>query len=248
MSHPLIAFHEAGRTDLPLVPAGRKRDWIDLDARHGRHCLPLVMANQAGWWVLNNRSFTATWSGDAATEAIQIEYDGPAPPQFRAHSQFGHGVISFMIPYLFRTPEGFNLLVRGPANWPRDGIAPLEGLVETDWSVATFTMNWKFTRPGASVRFEVDEPVCMLVPQRRGELEEFEPELREFDSNPEVRAGMAAFNRRRHASMVQSFLAEHVTGAGFPGYEKDYMRGTTPDGEPAREHQRKLSLREFDPG
>jgi Family of unknown function (DUF6065) len=43
---------------------------------------------------------------------------------------------------VFRTPPGCNLYVRGPANSPKDGIAALEGIIETDWSEATFTMNW----------------------------------------------------------------------------------------------------------
>jgi hypothetical protein len=246
MSLPLIAFHEAGRTDLPLVPAPRQRDWIDFGARHGRRCLPLAVANEAGWFVLNNQAFTAVWGGDDKAESLTVEYDG-TPPRFRAHSQFGFGVISFMIPYLFRTPDGYNLLVRGPANLPKDGIWPLEGLVETDWAVQTFTMNWKLTRPDAPVRFEAGEPVCMLVPQRRGELQTFEPELRDFDSEPEIRASNAAFNRARHESLVRTFIAEHVPGVGFPGYEKHYMQGKAPDGTVAPEHEKKLGLAEFRP-
>jgi hypothetical protein len=243
---PLIAYHQAGRADLPIVPADRVRNWIEEAARHGRHCLPLMMASQCGWMVLNNQPFTALWDGEAWTEGLQVEYDGPQP-RFRAHSAFGHGILSFMIPYLFRTPPGINLLVRGPANYVRDGIAPLEGLVETDWATATFTMNWKFTRPGVEVRFERGEPVCMLVPQQRGLLERFTPELRDLDSNPELRAGNAAFNNRRHDSLVRTFIAQHVEDAPAPGFEKDYMRGSTPTGEQAPEHQRKLNLKRFEP-
>jgi hypothetical protein len=243
----IVAYHEAGRADLPIVPATRTRDFIELDARHGRHCLPLMMANQNGWFVLNNQPFEATWDGENAAEGLHVRYDSGEDPRFRAHSAFGHGIISFMIPYLIRTPAGVNLLARGPANMPKDGIAPLEGLVETDWSVATFTMNWKFTRPGVSVRFERDEPVCMLVPHRRGELEAYQPELRTFDSNPELRAGNAAFNNRRHENLVKTFVAQQVEGAGPPGFEGDYMRGVTPTGERAPEHQRKLQLKSFEP-
>lgn len=242
---PFVGYHEPGRADMPIVPAARVRSWIEDDARHGRHCLPLMMGNQDGWFVLNNQGFTARWQGENAASSLEVTYDGPAP-RFRAHSAFGHGIMSFMIPYLFRTPPGINLLVRGPSNWPKDGIAPLEGLVETDWSVATFTMNWKLTRPGADVRFEAGEPVCMLVPQERGYMERFEPELRDIESDPELRAGNAAFNERRHESLVRSFVAEHMGGAGWTGFEKDYMRGARPTGERAPEHQRKLNLREFE--
>lgn len=247
MSLPLIAYHESGGADLPLVPAPRLRDWIDFGARHGRRCLPLAIANEAGWFVLNNRPFTARWNGDNAADAVSVEYDEDPPPRFRAHSQFGFGVLSFMIPYLFRTPPGYNLLVRGPANAPKDGIGPLEGLVETDWAVQTFTMNWKLTRPDVPVRFESGEPVCMLVPQRRAELEQFGPELRSFDDEPEVRAANARFNSGRHDSLVKGFIAEHVPNVPHPGYEKQYMQGRAPDGTAAPEHQKKLELGEFRP-
>jgi hypothetical protein len=30
-------------------------------------------------------------------------------------------------------------------------ISPLDGIVETDWLEATFTMNWKLTRPNHTV-------------------------------------------------------------------------------------------------
>jgi hypothetical protein len=245
MSLPLIAYHEPGGADLPLVPASRRRDWLDSGARHGRRCLPLTIANEAGWFVLNNRPFTAVWGGDPGPDSLTVEYDDDPPPRFRAHTQFGFGVLSIMIPYLFRTPKGYNLLVRGPANWPRDGIWPLEGLVETDWAVQTFTMNWKLTRPDCPVRFEAGEPVCMLVPQRRGELEQFTPELRDFDSEPEIRAANKRFNDGRHEALVRSFLSEHVPEIGQRGYEKQYLQGRSPDGEAAPEHQKKLDLAHF---
>jgi hypothetical protein len=37
-----------------------------------------------------------------------------------AISHFGSGILTWNVPYLFRTPPGYNLLVRGPANWPKD--------------------------------------------------------------------------------------------------------------------------------
>ena len=229
---------------MPIVPAARVRSWIEDDARHARHCLPLMMANQCGWMILNNQGFTALWRGEKEKDSLEVHYDG-FEPAFHAHSAFGHGILSFLIPYLFRTPPGINLLARGPSNWPRDGISPLEGLVETDWAVSTFTMNWKITRPGHEIRFEKDEPICMVVPQERGQLERFQPELRDFKSDPAVKAGFLAFNRRRHESLVHNFIAEHVPGVGGMPYESDYMRGVTPSGEPAPEHQRKLSLKSF---
>ena len=115
-------------------------------------------------------------------------------------SHFGSGSLTFHIPYLFRTPPGWNLLARGPSNWPRDGVIALEGLVETDWAVATFTMNWKLTAIDRPVTFEAGEPFCMLVPQRRGDLERFAPRVDDFAADPEISHGFAAWRRAERSS------------------------------------------------
>jgi Family of unknown function (DUF6065) len=244
----LIAYHRADRPNMRIVPAGRWREWMSATTlRYANRCLPLLMANESGWWLLNERRFTATWRGGDHARDVTVEYDDGVAPRGRAVSLFGYGVLTFEIPWLFRTPPGWNLLARGPANMPRDGIAPLEGLVETDWSVATFTMNWRFTRPGTVV-FVEGEPVCMIVPQRRGELEEVVTTIRSVDEEPDTAAGWEAFRRSRHEISVQKFLAEHVGGSedARNGWESHYFRGRRPDSTPASQHQTKVRLQEFD--
>jgi hypothetical protein len=68
----------------------------------------------------------------------------------------------------------------------RTAIAPIEGLVEADWAVATFAMHWKLTRVGHPVTFEAGEPFCMIVPQGRGELETLRPVIRPIEDDPEL--------------------------------------------------------------
>lgn len=114
--------------------------------RFANRCLPLLMANQAGWLVVNTTRVRARWNGGAAPDSVEFEY-GDSASTFRPTSHFGRGIITWALPFLFRTPPGFNLLVRGPVNDLKHGIAALEGLVETDWSPSAFTLNWKFTRP-----------------------------------------------------------------------------------------------------
>ena len=79
-----------------------------------------------------------------------------------------------------------DLFATGPINRPKDGIAALSGIIETDWSPYTFTMNWKFTRPNQRVHFEVDEPFCHLFPVARGRLENLHPAIRSLSDNPEL--------------------------------------------------------------
>ncbi len=67
----------------------------------------------------------------------------------------------------------------GPPNWPKDGIQPLAGLVETDWLPFPFTMNWVFNRPGR-IRFE--QPVQRSFASETALREQYEVWLKERDS------------------------------------------------------------------
>ncbi len=253
MSH-LIAYRMPLERPFDLVPAPARRAWMDESSRgYAYRCLPLLIANQAGWFLLNRHEFRATWSGGRTRAAVRIEYlqDG-APCECSSHrglvlSNFGEGIITWHVPYLFRTPAGYNLLARGPANWPKDGASPLEGLIETDWAVAAFTMNWKLTRPKHPVTFARGEPICMLVPQRRGELESFHPELRALAAEPELEQAHNAWRDGRAAFLLAKYLAgPALLSDGSLPWQGEYFHGTAPDGTAAPEHQTKLHLRGFE--
>ncbi|NHC45920.1 DUF6065 family protein [Motilibacter aurantiacus] len=227
-----------------VVPAARKRAWLDVGhARAGKHCLPLLLANEQGWEVLNPAGVTVEWNGEDSAGNVAITADA-GPRGSIAHSAFGAGVVSFAIPVLFRTAPGWNLLVRGPANRPKDGISALEGLVETDWAVVTFTMNWKITRPHHPVRFEEGEPIALLVPQQRGALAALDPHWVPLDEDPFSRAGAERFHADRQAARQTNFLAEHGFAEPAPLSLK-YFKGQFPDGAPAPEHETQLRLQAF---
>jgi hypothetical protein len=247
-SMPLLAYYREPRPAMKLVPAPRWREWMNQTAlRNANRCLPLLTANEAGWVLLNVTRFSVTWSGGDEDTALAVDYEDRLPPADRAVSIFGYGIVSFLIPYVFRTPPGVDLLARGPANLPKDGIAPLEGLVETDWATSTFTMNWKFTRPGEVV-FEQDEPVCMVVPHRRHDLEAYEPRILPVGEAPELEAGWEAFNESRKDIQVRKFLSQHTDAHADAreAWEGDYFRGRTADDRPAPEHKTKRRLKPFE--
>jgi Family of unknown function (DUF6065) len=249
-SPSLTAHHCAGRPRLEIVPARRWREWMDeTEYRWANRCLPLLMANESGWWILNRHAFTATWRGGDGQGAVSIEYDEDIPANERlANSDFGYGILTFGIPYVISTERGWDLLARGPANLPRDGISPLEGLVETDWSPTTFTMNWKFTRVGASARFEAGDPFCMLVPQRRHDLERVVPRACELEENADLLAAHMEWGRRRHELAVLKFVREfgRVEDVTADSWQKDYFKGRTMDGGEVADHRTKRRLRTFD--
>jgi hypothetical protein len=246
----LTAYHALpdAPSMLRIVPAPRWREWMNATTNNfANRCLPLLVANESGWVLLNPVAFEAVWDGGDDPSAISIEFDGATPPWPFLESLFGHGILTWALPYLFRTPPSYNLLARGPANWPKDGLCALEGVVETDWATATFTMNWRFTRPHHRVRFEQDEPFCMIVPQRRGELESFYPEIKHVRADPPTAEGWKRWlesrdelRRRKFLGIYSEDYAEHRDA-----WEKDYFRGRSTDGREAPEHQTKLRLREF---
>jgi Family of unknown function (DUF6065) len=240
---PLVAYHVSASTRLEIAPAPIARDWMAMTANgFANRCLPLLVANQAGWWVISPQTLRVVWAGGAQLDDVSVELEDGAPPLCAA-SHFGHGIVTFTIPYLFRTPPGWNLLVRGPANLPKDGACALEGIVETDWCPATFTMNWKLTRPTLEVRFHRGDPIAMILPVRRGELESFTPEVKRLDAERSVSEGYREWRRSREA-----FLADlKIPGSSAQDelWQKDYMQGRRADGTSAGEHQRKLSLRPF---
>jgi hypothetical protein len=246
----LLAFPLGNGPWPRIAPAARWRKWMnDTHARWANRCLPLLVANEHGWVLLNSYPFVATWTGEDHQTSLKIEFSGEeVPPQPRPESHFGYGIVTWTIPYLFQTPPGYNLLVRGPANWPKDGAHALEGLVETDWSLATFTMNWKITRPNHPVSFDEDEPYCMIVPQRRGELRSFRPRIRQLAQAPDIREAVDRHAESRHQLSVGKFLAEHSLEfePHTLAWEQDYFRGRRLDGTLAAEHEKHLRLPDFE--
>jgi hypothetical protein len=226
---------------LKIVPASANRAWMDVDTGGwANRCLPLRIANQAGWFVLCDAGFEAVWTGKNAKDSVRIRFDR-GQSSACVSSMFGYGVLTFGLPYLFRTPPGWNLWARGPANSPKASIAPLEGIVETDWLNFPFTMNWKFSERLKSVRFERDEPICMLVPIRRGDAESFEPRIRNLASEPDVLRSFELGLEKRSAVRQALLEDKNVDGRAL-GH---YVRGEGYLGERNEEHQRRLEIRSF---
>jgi hypothetical protein len=249
----LVAYVINPAMELPLCPAPRARAWMEAtDQRFANRCLPLLIANQAGWFLVSAHTLRVVWNGGSGLDDVKVHHSHGRPP-YPAISHFGHGIVTWNVPYLFRTPPGYNLLVRGPSNWPKDGATPLEGIVETDWAAATFTVNWRLTRPGHAVTFEVGEPVCMLVPQPRGELEAFEPEIRMLEMEPALARQYHSWSASR--AEFNAALATPGSDARKQRWQKHYFQGIAPDAAAAAaapadrpaagQHHTRLALKPF---
>lgn len=231
------------QTDMPVEPAPTTRDWMDAThLRYAYRCLPLVLANQAGWIIRCPIACTARWNGGDQLKDLRLWFPKGSQER-RIVSHFGAGIITFTIPFLFRTPPGINLWVKGPANHLKDGIQPLEGIVETDWNEATFTMNWRMTRPNHTVRFAAGEPICMVVPQPRGLLERLLPIRKPIQENPPLLAQYESWRDSRKA--FNEALAKQESEAVKQGWQKSYMLGRAGSGERIPDHQTRLDVRAF---
>lgn len=240
----LVAYRIDDGAELPLMTAPQRRGWMDaLPEKFANRCLPLLIANQSGWLVLNSFRVAVTWTGGGARDDITIEYADGVRPVYPLLSHFGTGIVTWNLPYVFETPPGWSLHVRGPANCPKDAAYPLEGLVETDWGRATFTMNWHLTRPGHTVVFDVDEPICQIVPVWREEVERVRPVLRYLADAPDVRAEADAWAQDRRTFLEQ--LKVEGSAAQQRGWQKDYFQGRSPDGTRVDGHRTRLRVRDF---
>lgn len=210
--------------------------------RFAYRCLPLNIANQNGWLLLNRTEFEAYWYGGKTKSDIDVRFFDRTDNHVASH--FGDGVLTFFIPYIFRTPPGINLWVKGPTNFIRDGIQALEGVVETDWSPATFTMNWHFTRPFEWIRFKKDDPICMIVPIPRGLTESFQPLKIPIQTNPELKAHYEKWDTERRNFLIG--LDRQVPEVVARGWQKEYFQGKAPGGGKAGQHQTKLVVRPFE--
>jgi hypothetical protein len=231
---------------LPIVPAVRERRWMDESLNHAAYrCLPLSIANQHGWHILGNQKLRIVWNGSRQPSGIKIEVLEGQNEQCWAITNFGDGIVTWMIPYLFQTPKGYNLLARGPANMPKDGVSALEGIIETDWAYTTFTMNWKLTRAHHPVEFAVGEPICVIVPQPRAMLERLKPLVKELDSQSSLGQAYHTWADDRVKFREETAKVDDGRLAQTKLWQKDYFFGKDDDGTYVGGHQTKYRLRRF---
>ncbi len=230
-----------------LRPAPAKRPWMDaISNAFAYRCLPLTIANAYGWQLLCPAAFSVMWRGEAHSDLDAIDIR-PAEGEGRADlpiSHFGSGIITFQIQGLFQTDPGVNLFVGGPVNAPKDGITPLSGIVETDWSPFTFTMNWQITRPGVRIHFEKGEPVCQIFPIQPQLVEKMTPAFAPMSDDSDLATRYGAWAASR-AGFIQA-LIDREPEAVDQKWQKFYHRGTDTDGDSGEQrHRTKMTLRPF---
>lgn len=234
---PNIIFYRINKGVPIYIRQGfRDRQWMEETRdKYAYRCLPLTIANQNGYEIATTKQIKIIWNGGIDTNDIYIESGVPNI----VSSHFGYGVVTFHPNLLIRTPENVNMQVSGIPNAPKRGIAPLSGIVETDWNPASFTMNWKMTEPYKEVIFEPFEPFCFVTPVERSYTEKFRAVIRPLEGNLEEEK-----NFREWADSRSAFNSDLEKKEAI-GWQKHYFQGIYQNGTKCPvDHQTKIKLKE----
>lgn len=226
-----------------IRPCEIKRDWMDaIPQQYIYRCIPLLAANTMGWEILNPSTSEVTWNGGDLTNAMQI--DTETPGKFTAASHFGTGMVTWYVPFLFRTSPDLGLLITGPANHEHNNAVPLDAFVRTDWLPFPFTMNWRITQTDTAVRFEAGEPICRILPYPIAMLNETKLEIDLLSKDPGFLAEVNEFGRARAKNSQRQqadALRAQQTGEELKGegvWNAQYVKAKAKDtGEGMEPHQ-----------
>lgn len=239
-----LTAYQLWRPALRIVPAPLRRAWMtDLPEHFAYRCLPMCAANEHGWFILSDQTVDIVWRGAQSAESLEIDAHSTVSKNTPI-SHFGSGIVTWRIPYVFRTPQGYDLLVRGPSNSCRDGISALDGVVEADWAAAPFTVNWKVTRPNYVIRFEEGEPIAMIMPIRHAEIEEFTPRIVPVQDDREISDAHQEWSRVRGESLAK---LRNMTPDIKKQWDRHYWEGFSVGSSfKAEQHRTHLRVKEFD--
>jgi len=191
---PLLRFHNLFPGCRPPQRAARDGHGT-IPVRAYRHCEALCSAAAFGWHVFPPMDFQLVWDGGTSVQWTHEGAEGWYPlhaaqfPHFAARfdAEAPEGIGGFSPPFLAnftepgvvqiwtgllaRTAPGWNLLLRPPANVPRDlGYEHFEGVVETDRWFGPLFFNVRLTRTDIPVPFRAGFPLMQMQPVRRATL------------------------------------------------------------------------------
>lgn len=239
---PKLLCYELHDGSPSIVSARPERQWMDGTPEHFAYrCIPLAIANSSGWEILCPDGFTAEWNGGDSLNDITVESHSERSLSHFVASHFGSGVLTFHPGYLFRTSPGWALWVRGAPNTAKSNCAPLDGLVETDWLPFTFTMNWRFSKPG-KVHFERGEPFCFITLFPHALIDDVQPEILRLDDNPDLKADFENWAESRNN--FNKRLSERDPEAVAAKWQKTYAHGKQFDGSKVDLHLAKRRLKQ----
>ena len=199
-----IRAHIVDGVDITLSdhirPSPPKRDWMDdVPAGYIYRCIPMLAANTMGWELLNPAKATIQWDGGDRIENTNINCENRG--LFTASSHFGSGIVTWYVPFLFRTSADLGLYITGPANHNHTDIRPLDAFVRTDWLPFPFSVNWKMNRQNSAVVLEAGEPIARIMPFPIALIDETKLEITRLSSDLGFKAEVTEFGKVRAANV-----------------------------------------------
>lgn len=216
----LSAAHEQFK-----IKAGEvRRNWMDESSGNPYRCLPLTIGNQFGWTISCPFDFKAIWNGNNNPEdAFEIDLTNRKDYKDEKYqysnyvsSHFGDGILTFSLPYLFKTEKKYGLMVRGPTNHVKFNITYLDAFVETDWLNFTFTYNIKFQKPNIEVEFKEGEPLLSFFPFKLEDLENVDFQFSSIHNDK---------NLLKNYNDYSSLRVKWNKEVGSSDWMKDYYKG-----------------------
>jgi hypothetical protein len=197
--------------DLVPVPAAKRRTWWEEDAKtaaHARHCLPLLMANSLGFYVLSPGGFRVIWSGDPGEDAIVERLD--SSEHFVVDNHSARGSFTVQPGFIATTSRvGDFIFFKGIANERFGWYTVMEALVEAWWQPGEIGLVCLLNRPGEFV-VERGHPIAQMVVYRA------EGGFVDLEVSSSLPAETPAWRERRSRADYRK--------------DFDYMRGRHPDG------------------
>jgi hypothetical protein len=197
------------------------------------HCLPLKIANELGWVVTCPYDFSCIWDGNGGNVGVKISFNQTeSEPQFYKPSQvvtshFGAGIVTFSIPYIFRTPQKYALYLRGPTNHYKEGVQYLDAVVETDWLNYSFTYNIKIHSINKQINFKKGEPIFSFIPLDLSSINNSYVEVAEASKKIDMTHKLYSHKRRKVYNDSYSGYMEKLKNNQQPElyWMKDYFFG-----------------------
>jgi len=218
-----------------IRPCRPNSPWMDrTPGKYAYRCTPLSAANSMGWELLNPVNCECLWNG--LTPESQLLVYRESESRFAAQSHFGSGIVTWHLPFVFRTPPGYGMVVTGPANHEKSDAVPADAFVRTDWLPFPFTMNWRITRPQTPVRFEKGEPICRIYPYPIVLLDEIEIEIHDLEETPRFNQAVKDWGEKRKSdyearkSQEQKWLENGGELAQEALWNRQYAHGRGAEG------------------
>jgi hypothetical protein len=163
-----LKLYSIGANNISVVPARRGRQWMKGNP-HAFRCGPLANFNAFGWDLVINDDVQILWDGGPKKEALTIEKGHNI-----CHSNFGHGVLTFVLGYTWHTSPGWSLAVSAVPNNENDDWSTIWALIETDSLKYPFFPSVQFKKPGRWT-IKADTAIARVFPIQQQEIMDVQP-------------------------------------------------------------------------